>query len=130
MRWLKTVARWTRRTLSLLIVKNKACGGFVWVYVNIHPVTKVWKLHACVKQWNWGFRHWVTCNVMSIDRVNYKVFRWAFTHSINQRKKWCYRILTKFRECNIKLYANLGDELHKNVKTRKKIFYLINRRQI
>jgi hypothetical protein len=27
------------------------------------------------------FRHWARCNVMSTDRVNYKVFRWAFRNA-------------------------------------------------
>ena len=46
-------------------------SGLLWVLVNILLMT-------CVKQWSCVFRHWARCNVMSTDRVNYKVYRWVF----------------------------------------------------
>jgi hypothetical protein len=63
------------------------------------------------------FRHWARCNVMSTDRVNYKVFRWAFRNAVNKKENWCFRIMTKFRECNLELYTDLENILHKNVIT-------------
>ena len=33
-----------------------------------------WKIQ-CAKQWSCVFRNWARCNVMSTDRVNFKVFR-------------------------------------------------------
>jgi hypothetical protein len=59
-------------------------------------------------------------------RVNYKVFRWSFRNAVDKKKNWCFRIMTKFRECNLELYTDLENILHKNVITVRKIFYLIN----
>jgi hypothetical protein len=70
------------------------------------------------------FRYWARCNVMSTDRVNYKVFRWAFRNAINKKKNWCFRIMTKFRECNLELYTDLENVLHKNVITQLEDFFL------
>ena len=50
---------------------------------------------------------------MSTDRVNYKVFRWAFRNAVNKKENWCFRIMTKFRECNLELYTDLENILHK-----------------
>jgi hypothetical protein len=56
---------------------------------------------------------------MSTDRVNYKVFRWAFRNAVNKKKNWCLRIMTK---CNLELYTDLENSLHKNVITRLEDF--------
>jgi hypothetical protein len=80
-----------------------------------------WK-PPCVKQWSCVFRHWARCNVMSTDRVNYKVFRWAFRNAFNKKKNWCFRIMTKFRECNLELYTDLENILPKNVITQLEDF--------
>jgi hypothetical protein len=56
-------------------------------------------------------------------RVNYKVFRWSFRNAVDKKKNWCFRIMTKFRECNLELYTDLENILHKNVITQlEKIF--------
>ena len=44
-----------------------------------------WK-PQCAKQWSCVFRNWARCNVMSTDRVNNKVFRWAFRNAVNKKK--------------------------------------------
>jgi hypothetical protein len=59
---------------------------------------------------------------MSTDRVNYKVFRWAFRNAVNKKKNWCFRIMTKFRECILELYTDLENILHKNVITQLEDF--------
>ena len=43
-----------------------------------------WK-PPCDKQWRCVFRHWARCYAMSTDRVNYKVFRWAFRNAVRDR---------------------------------------------
>jgi hypothetical protein len=42
-----------------------------------------------------------------------------------KKKNWGFRIMTNFRECNLELYTELENILHKNVITQKS-FYLIN----
>ena len=60
---------------------------------------------------------------MSMDRVNYKVFRWAFRIAVNKKKNWCFRIMTKFRECNLEIYIHWFKEfLHNNVITQLEDF--------
>ena len=59
---------------------------------------------------------------MSTDRVNYKVFRWSFRNEVSKKKNWCFRIMTKFRECNLELYTDLENILHKNVITQLEDF--------
>ena len=57
-------------------------------------------------------------------RVNYKVFRWSFRNAVNKKKKWCFRIMTKFRECNLELYTDLENIWHKNVITQLEDFFI------
>jgi hypothetical protein len=54
--------------------------------------------------------------------VNYKVFRWSFRNAVNKKTKWCFRIMTKFRECNLELYTDLENILHKNAITQLEDF--------
>ena len=61
---------------------------------------------------------------MSTDRVNYKVFRWAFRNAVRKKKNWCFRIMTKFRECNLELYTDLENILHKNVINTVRRFFI------
>ena len=55
--------------------------------------------------------------ILCYVRVNYKVFRWSFRNAVDKKKNWCFRIMTKFRECNLELYTDLENILHKNVVT-------------
>ena len=57
-------------------------------------------------------------------RVNYKVFRWSFRNAVDKKKNWCFRIMTKFRECNLELYTDLENILHKNVITQLENFFI------
>ena len=56
--------------------------------------------------------------------VNYKVFRWSFRNAVNKKTKWCFRIMTKFRECNLELYTDLENILHKNVINTVRRFFI------
>ena len=89
--------------------------------ISDHDGDMGWK-PLCVKQWSCVFRHWARCNVISTDRVNYKVFRWAFRNAVNKKENWCFRIMTKFRESNLELYTGLENILHKNVITQLEDF--------
>lgn len=48
------------------------------------------------------------------------VFEWAFRNAMNKKKNWCNRIMTKFIECDIDLYTNLDNLLHKRAITQLK----------
>ena len=39
----------------------------------------------------------------------------VLSNAVNKKKNWCFRIMTKFRECNLELYTDLENILHKNV---------------
>ena len=114
-------AIWGTRNLSCINAVQHRAIRFFMCLGKYSPNDAIngdmdWK-PPCVKQWRCVFRHWARCNVMSTDRVNYKVFRWAFRNAFNKKKNWCFRIMTKFRECNLELYTDLENILHNNVIT-------------
>ena len=48
------------------------------------------------------------------DRLNFKVFKWCYRNVVNNKKNWCHRTMSKFKECHFDLYTNIDNILHKN----------------
>lgn len=58
-------------------------------------------LSPFVKQWKLIINQWYRIGVMDDNRLNKKVYKWAFRANNNNRKNWCFRVSKMFQECGI-----------------------------
>ena len=73
-----------------------------------------WK-PPCAKLWTCVFRHWSRCSKMSTDRLNFKIFQWCHRNAVNNKKNWCYKIMSKLKECNFEFYADFNNIIDRNI---------------
>ena len=110
-------AIWGTRDFSCInAVQNRAIRSFMGVgkYTPNDAIQgdMGWRPPS-VKQWTCVFRHWARCNIMCTDRLNYRMFKWCYSNALNKRRNWCFRIMSKFKECDLDLYTDLNNVLCK-----------------
>ena len=54
-----------------------------------------------VRQWVSVFRLWSRFSKMSNNRINKRIFKWAYKFSSNRLKNWCFRVMSKFKNINM-----------------------------
>ncbi len=54
-----------------------------------------------VKHWQKVFSYWNRCVLMCTNRVNKKIFVWAYTVAKAGRRNWLNRMFTKSRDINV-----------------------------
>ena len=68
-----------------------------------------------VRQWVSVFRLWSRFSKMSDNRINKRIFKWAYNFSSNRLKNWCFRVMSKFKNINMDQYCDYNIVLSKSV---------------